>query len=67
MVESGTILLVEDEPIIALMEQQKLRGYGYNVLLSANRESTLKLINSDHPIDIILMDIDLGEGEADGT
>lgn len=67
MVESGTILLVEDEPIIALMEQQKLRGYGYNVLLSANRESTLKVINSDHPIDIILMDIDLGEGEADGT
>ena len=60
-----TILLVEDEIIIAMMELKLLEKEGYRVIHAANGEEAIDIVNNS-PIDLILMDIDLGKG-MDGT
>jgi CheY-like chemotaxis protein len=57
-----TILLVEDEPLIALAASQTIAGFGYEVLVSGTGEKAVRLAETDPRIDLILMDIDLGEG-----
>jgi PAS domain S-box-containing protein len=61
------ILLVEDEVIIAMMEKRELEIYGYNVIIVISGEQAIDLVcvKKEH-IDLILMDIDLGNG-IDGT
>ena len=62
-----TILLVEDEVLIAMMETEELQDRGYTVLHCAGAEEAVAAVRSDSPhIDLILMDIDLGSG-MDGT
>ena len=66
-VPTKTILLVEDEMIIAMAEKRKLEQDGYTVLLVPSGEDAIRLVSSrTDPIDLILMDIDLGKG-MDGT
>ncbi len=62
---SKTILLVEDEMIIALEEKAIIGTYGYNVIIAPSGEEAIRIINSSH-VDLILMDINLGPG-MDGT
>mgnify|MGYP006293823645 FL=1 len=61
-----TILLVEDEAIIALKESAVLKKYGFAVMTVHSAGKAVRAV-SEHTIDLILMDIDLGEGEMDGT
>lgn len=61
-----TILLVEDEPIVAMSGKLTLKKYGYNVLIADTGEKALEIFKADDSIDLILMDIDLGLG-LDGT
>ncbi len=62
-----TILLVEDEVLIALAEERLLAAAGYNVLAAFSGEDAVKIAtNSELKIDLVLMDIDLGKG-IDGT
>ena len=62
-----TILLVEDEALIALAEAHQLEKAGYAVLRSPTGEEAVELVESaSSPIDLILMDINLGRG-MDGT
>lgn len=65
---SKTILLVEDEAIIALAEAHNLEQVGYTVIRAASGESALEMLKDGGipEIDLILMDIDLGQG-MDGT
>jgi PAS domain S-box-containing protein len=61
-----TILLVEDEPITAMVQSRVLERHGYAVItVATGAEAVDAALNSDD-IDIILMDIDLGPG-MDGT
>ena len=62
----AAILLVEDEAIIALAERRILERNGYRVEVAASGEKAIERIESGTGIDLILMDIDLGEG-MDGT
>jgi len=59
-----TILLVEDEVIIAMSEKLLLEKYGYYVLHVITGEQAVQAITDNNllPIDLILMDIDLGSG-----
>ncbi|MGE5457964.1 MAG: PAS domain S-box protein, partial [Methanococcaceae archaeon] len=60
-----TILLVEDEAILALSGKITLGKIGYNILIANTGEKAVKMIetmSSENPIDLILMDIDLGAG-----
>lgn len=61
-----TILLVEDEVIIALTQEDLLKKRGYHVVLSHDGENAVEVVRSGRPIDLVLMDIDLGRG-MDGT
>lgn len=61
-----TILLVEDESIIALSEKMALENYGYTVLTVNTGEKAIAEVTPSSGIDLILMDINLGKG-IDGT
>jgi PAS domain S-box-containing protein len=62
-----TILLVEDDIFIGMSEAKSLEKEGYNVIHIQTGEKAVDLINTDNlKIDLILMDIDLGDG-IDGT
>lgn len=65
-VSKKTILLVEDEAIIAMAETQLLRKFGYNVITAGHAREAINAANCED-IDLVLMDIDLGSGEMDGT
>lgn len=62
-----TILLVEDEVFIAMLEKQQLVDEGYRVITASSGLQAINIILSGvDRVDIILMDIDLGSG-IDGT
>ncbi len=63
---SGTILLVEDEALIALAESRILEKEGYSVLRAGSGEEAVEIASSNPGIDLVLMDVDLGPG-MDGT
>ncbi|HNL73970.1 MAG TPA: response regulator, partial [Leptospiraceae bacterium] len=64
-VSQKTILLVEDEMIIATIEMAQLQKEGYKVIHTPTGEEAIEMVKFS-PIDLILMDIDLGSG-IDGT
>ncbi len=62
-----TILLVEDEAVIAMNELSALRAEGYSAIHASSGLQAVEVVRSSPvPIDLILMDIDLGPG-MDGT
>ncbi len=61
-----TILLVEDEPIIALDEKAALEKFGYRVIWASDGEKAITSFAGNPDIDLVLMDINLGKG-IDGT
>jgi len=61
-----TILLVEDEAIIAMTEKLTLEKFGYQVIIANNGEEAVATVEKSPGIDLILMDINLGAG-MDGT
>lgn len=63
---SKTILLVEDEALIALSEKMALEKYGYTVLTANSGEAAVETALARPDVDLVLMDINLGPG-IDGT
>lgn len=61
-----TILIVEDQMLIAMSEKIALEKYGYNVITANTGETAVEMVKDGSAIDLILMDIDLGNG-IDGT
>ena len=58
-----SILLVEDEAIIALNEKRQLEAAGYRVVHALSGEEAIEAVRAEPAgIDLILMDIDLGGG-----
>ncbi len=61
-----TILLVEDEVLIAMDEAAVLKKHGFRVITAYNGKNAIEAV-LEHDIDLVLMDIDLGEDKMDGT
>lgn len=61
-----TVLLVEDEALIAQGEKLILKKHGYEVITAVSAERAIEVAELHRP-DLILMDIDLGKGKPDGT
>ena len=58
-----TLLLVEDEALIAEDEAKQLVAEGYKVIIAVNGEKAIDLFRSgEKQIDLVLMDINLGKG-----
>lgn len=53
----GTILLVEDDAFIAGMYSTKLSMLGYRCLVAADGEEGWKMLTTDPPPDLLLLDI----------
>ena len=65
--EPKTILLVEDDPLLAFTEIHWLKRAGYNSLHVLTGERAIDIVREKrNEIDLILMDINLGSG-IDGT
>lgn len=60
------LLLVEDEGIIALAQKKELERFGYEVEIASHAQEAITKATTLDPLDLILMDIDLGQ-EKDGT
>jgi len=63
--EPRKILIVEDEPIVALDEKKQVESFGYRVLdiVTTGEEAVVEI--EKNPPDLVLMDINL-EGKMDG-
>jgi PAS domain S-box-containing protein len=61
-----TILLVEDEAILSMTGKMTLEKLGYKVVTMDTGENAVTLFKNGALFDLILMDIDLGNG-IDGT
>lgn len=61
-----TILLVEDELLIAMNQKMILEQYGYSVITASSGEKAIQQVDDEPEIQLILMDINLGKG-IDGT
>ena len=61
-----TIILVEDEMVIAMVEKFTIEKFGYNVIMANSGEEAVDTVEKTPSIDLILMDIELGAG-MDGT
>jgi len=60
------ILLVEDEMITSLAQCAMLKRNGYDVITAYSGEMAVQKVREHHDIDLVLTDINLGEG-MDGT
>jgi two-component system cell cycle sensor histidine kinase/response regulator CckA len=54
---SGTVLLVEDEPMVRGVAERALTRHGYSVLTADNGEDALEIIDSGVPIDLLISDV----------
>jgi len=62
MKKEKIILLVEDEPMIAVLQKNILEKYGYRVLSANSGEKAIEAFMQHPETDLILMDINLGSG-----
>ncbi len=61
-----TVLIIEDEPIIAMDIEELVRGCGHTIVGTAGTEAEAVALATQHRPGLILADINLGHG-GDGT
>ncbi len=66
MDQNKTILLVEDEALIAILESKTVSRAGYRVVTASGGREAIEIVRSSPDISLVLMDINLGTG-MDGT
>jgi len=54
---SGTVLLVEDEPMVRSVAERALTRHGYTVITADNGEDALAIVNGGEPIDLLISDV----------
>ena len=54
---SGTVLLVEDEPMVRSVAERALTRHGYTVITADNGEEALEIIGKGEPIDLLISDV----------
>jgi two-component system cell cycle sensor histidine kinase/response regulator CckA len=54
---SGTVLLVEDEPMVRSVAERALTRHGYKVMTADNGEDALEILGAGEPIDLLISDV----------
>ena len=54
---TGTVLLVEDEPMVRTVAERALTRHGYKVLTAANGEDALEILGKGDPVDLLITDV----------
>jgi two-component system cell cycle sensor histidine kinase/response regulator CckA len=54
---SGTVLLVEDEPMVRTVAERALTRHGYTVITADNGEEALDILGRGDPVDLLISDV----------
>ena len=54
---NGTILLVEDEPMVRTVAERALSRHGYKVLTASNGEDALAILSGGETVDLLVSDV----------
>ena len=54
---SGTVLLVEDEPMVRSVAERALTRHGYTVITADNGEDALEILERNEPVDLLISDV----------
>ncbi len=54
---SGTVLVVEDEPMVRSVAERALTRHGYNVIIADNGEDALEILGRGEEVDLLLSDV----------
>jgi two-component system cell cycle sensor histidine kinase/response regulator CckA len=54
---TGTVLLVEDEPMVRSVAERALTRHGYKVMTADNGEDALEILGAGDPIDLLISDV----------
>ena len=54
---TGTVLLVEDEPMVRSVAERALTRHGYSVITADNGEDALAVLDKGEPIDLLISDV----------
>jgi two-component system cell cycle sensor histidine kinase/response regulator CckA len=54
---TGTVLLVEDEPMVRSVAERALTRHGYKVVTADNGEDALEILATGDPIDLLISDV----------
>jgi two-component system cell cycle sensor histidine kinase/response regulator CckA len=54
---SGTVLLVEDEPMVRSVAARALTRHGYTVVTAENGEDALAILAKNEPVDLLISDV----------
>ncbi len=60
--KNKVILLVEDDAFIKVVEREMINRFGYEVITANSGEMAVEVALNKDKIDLILMDIELGQG-----
>lgn len=66
LADGGTILIVDDNAVLAMQEQELLARHGYRSRVVHSASDALAALESDQTIALVLADVDLG-GSLDGV
>src|ERR1044071_6118700 len=53
---TGTVLLVEDEPMVRSVAERALTRHGYKVLTADSGEDALEILAKNEPVDLLISD-----------
>jgi len=62
MPDTKTVLLVEDEKLLVILQTEWLERLGFNVIAVSSGERAIEVTQTTPVIDLIVMDINLGYG-----
>ena len=54
---SGTVLVVEDEPMVRSVAERALTRHGYKVIIADNGEDALEILGRGEEVDLLLSDV----------
>jgi len=60
--EQKTILLIEDDLVITMVETHLIKSFGYDVVTAISGEEAVQIATGNDKIALILMDVNLGPG-----
>ena len=60
--DQKVILLVEDDPVVAVFAKEIIYQLGYEVIAANSGEMAIELVLNYEKINLILLDLDLGRG-----
>jgi CheY-like chemotaxis protein len=60
--EGGTVLVVDDEPVVRMLVSEVLRDLGYRVIEAADGAQAMKILDGDRRINLLVTDVGLPGG-----